>query len=281
LLMFSYLCALMKNLLRFSFFPLIVVLIFTASCNQYQQVVKSDDYYLKLAKAKEYYEKGLYYKAQPLFEELLSFFKGTNVMQDVLYYYAYCHYQTGEYLIASYHFKNFATTYPNDPRAEECLFMSAKCYYEVSPSYMLEQGYTHDCIDAAQLFANTYPNSTYLNDANKMVDEMRSKLEEKAFYSANLYYKMEKYKAARVAFQNLLRDYPDSPHAEYVMFLILKSDYLYAVNSVVSKQPERYETAINTYQNFTNKYNNSLYQSQAKNIYEASVKNLSKIKPNE
>jgi len=279
--MFSYLCALMKNLLRFSVFPLFAVLIFTASCNQYQQVVKSDDYNLKLAKAKEYYNKGLYYKALPLFEELLSFYKGTNVMQDVLYYYAYCHYQTGEYLVASYHFKNYATTYTSDPRAEECLFMSAKCYQLVSPSYMLEQSYTKDCIDAAQLFVNTYPNSSYVADANKMVDDMRAKLEEKAYYGAYLYYKMERYKAAHTAFQNLLRDYPDSEHAEYVMFLILKSDYYYALNSVPNKQQERFETTITTYQNFTNKYTSSKYQTDAQNIYEASVKNLNKIKTND
>ncbi|MFI5134475.1 MAG: outer membrane protein assembly factor BamD [Chitinophagales bacterium] len=279
--MFSYLCPLMKSRLRFSLFPLLAFILITTSCSQYQQVVKSDDYYLKLAKAKEYFEKGQYYRAQPLLEELLTFFKGTNVMQDVLYYYAYCHYETGEYLIAAYHFKNYAGTYPNDPRAEECLFMSAKCYYEVSPSYMLEQSYTNQCIDALQLFINTYPNSHYVDDANKMVDDMRGKLEQKAFYSANLYYRMGKYKAANVAFQNLLRDYPESKDAEYVMFLMLKADYLYAINSITSKQEERFQTTISTYQNFTNKYTNSEYLGQAKSIYEASVKNMNKLKTNE
>jgi len=271
----------MKCLVRFSLFPLLALILITTSCSQYQQVVKSDDYYLKLAKAKEYFEKGQYYRAQPLLEELLSFFKGTNVMQDVLYYYAYCHYETGEYLIAAYHFKNYASTYPNDPRAEECLFMNAKCYYEVSPSYMLEQTYTNQCIDAIQLFVNTYPSSHYVDDANKMLDEMRGKLEQKAFYSANLYYRMGKYKAANVAFQNLLRDYPDSKDAEYVMFLMLKSDYLYAVNSIESKQEERYQNTITIYQNFSNKYTNSEYMGQAKSIYEASVKNMNKLKTNE
>ena len=95
------------------------------------------------------------------------------------------------------------------------------------------------------------------------------------------YYKMEKYKAAHTAFQNLLRDYPDSQHAEYVMFLIVKSDYYYALNSVPNKQEERYESAINSYKTFTNKYTSSQYQNEAQNIYEASVKNINKLKTND
>jgi len=65
------------------------------------------------------------------------------------------------------------------------------------------------------------------------------------------------------------------------MFLMLKSDYLYASNSIVSKQEERFESTINTYQNFSNKYDHSQYINEAKSIYEASIKNLSKIKTNE
>jgi outer membrane protein assembly factor BamD len=279
--MISYLCPPMIFRRSIPFYTIITALLLLASCSEYQQVVKSDDYNLKLTKAKEYYEKGQYYRAQPLLEELLSFFKGTSTMQDVLYYYAFCHYQTGEYLIASYHFKNFATTYATDPRAEECLFMSAKCYADISPNYMLEQSYTLDCINAAQLFTNTYPNSKYVTQANQMVGDMRRKLERKAFYSADLYYRMQKYNAASVAFQNLLRDYPDSPDAEQIMYLMLKSDYLYALNSIPSKQEERYEDAVKTYQNYSNKYPEGKFSSEAKSIYETSVRNLNKIKSNE
>jgi outer membrane protein assembly factor BamD len=271
----------MKALARTAYFPLLFLILFSASCSEYQQVVKSTDPQYKSTKAKEYYDKEQYYRAQPLFEELMGFYKGTNLIQDVLYYYAYCHYHTNQYLLASYHFKNYASTYIQDPRAEECLFMHAKCFQEISPNYMLEQSYTTDCINAAQLFVNSYPNSKYVQEANQMVDEMRAKLEKKAFYSANLYYKMERYKAASVAFRNLLRDYPDSKNAEQAMFLMLKADYLYALNSVSAKQQERFEETIATYQNYVSKYSGGEYGNQAKDIYEASIKNLNKLKPDE
>lgn len=271
----------MKNLRRFLFLTSFSAILFTTSCSEYQQVVKSDDYYLKFAKSKEYYEKGKYYQALPLLEELISFFKGTNLMQDILYYYAYCHYQTGEYLIAAYHFKNYSNTYQSDPRAEECLYMNAKCYYEVSPNFMLEQSYTSQCMEAVQLFVNAYPDSKYVPDANKMMDEMREKLEQKAFYNAELYFRMGKYNAAAQAFQNMIRDYPDSKDAERAQFLQLKSSYLYAVNSITSKQPVRYENTITAYETFATRYSKSVYLGEAKDIYASSLKNLNKLKTNE
>ncbi|HYV94052.1 MAG TPA: outer membrane protein assembly factor BamD [Chitinophagales bacterium] len=271
----------MKMLRQFLLLTILFSTVSITSCSEYAMVVKSDDYYLKFAKAKEYYLDKKYYQALPLFEELISFFKGTNLMQDILYYYSYCHYQTGEYLVAAYHFKNYASTYPSDPRAEECLFMSAKCYFDVSPSYMLEQSYTEQCMESIQLFVNTYPDSKFVADANKMFDACRQKMEEKAFYSADLYFRMEKYNAAAVAFDNMQRDYPESKDAELAMFMQLKSDYLYAVKSIPGKQPERYRTTITAYQTFTSRYSNSKYLDEAKTIYEASLKNLSKIKTND
>ena len=146
---------------------------------------------------------------------------------------------------------------------------------------MLEQSYTQQCMEAIQLFVNTYPESKYVADANKMFDASRQKLEEKAFYSANLYYRMEKYNAAASAFDNMQRDYPESKDVELAMFMELKSDYLYALNSIPGKQPERYQKAISAYQTFTARYNKSKYIDDAKNIYEASLKNLNKIKTND
>ncbi|MEO5674998.1 MAG: outer membrane protein assembly factor BamD, partial [Chitinophagales bacterium] len=170
---------------------------------------------------------------------------------------------------------------PADPRAEECLYMNARCYYEVSPNYMLEQSYTEQCLESIQLFVNTYPDSKYINDANIMLDDCRVKLEEKAYYSADLYYRMGTYNAAASAFENLLRDYPGSKDAELAMYMKVKSSYLYALNSIPGKQPQRFQIAISAYKDFIKRYSKSQFLNEAENIYEASLKNLNKLKTNE
>jgi outer membrane protein assembly factor BamD len=252
-----------------------------AGCSQYQEVLKSTDYGLKLQKAREYYDAGQYYKALPLFDELVTFYKASKEMEDISYYYAYTHYHLNEYLLAAYYFKSFSTTYILNTRAEECLFMNAKCYYQLSPDLELEQSYSEKAINEFQIFINQYPSSKYVPDANQMIDDLRRKLELKAFRSAELYYKMGKYNSAAVAFRNMMRQYPDSPDAERALFMIVKSNFLYASNSVTQKQRERYQNTIDSYQNFLVRYSTSPYLQEATNLYESSIKNLNKIKTDE
>ena len=49
--------------------------------------------------------------------------------EEINYYYAYCHYSLGEYLMASYLFDIYAQTYLNGKHTEECQYMTAYCFY--------------------------------------------------------------------------------------------------------------------------------------------------------
>lgn len=268
----------MKKALLIAFFLPVLML---ASCSTYQQVLKSNDLQLKYAKAKEYYNQRQYYKATPLFEELMAIYKGTKDIEDIYYYYAFCQYGMEEYLIAAYHFKNIATTYPNGIHAQECLFMNAKCYVNMSPKYELDQEYTTKAINELQLFVNTYPSSPLVSEANETIDRMRSKLQQKAFAAAKLYYDMEDYKAAAVAFTNLLHNYPDTPDYDRASFMILKANYLYSLNSIETKQVERYQTTVDVYNQYKDRLLQSKFSKDAQTIFESSNKILNKLKPNE
>ncbi|MBK8562527.1 MAG: hypothetical protein IPN76_04080 [Saprospiraceae bacterium] len=84
----------------------------------------------------------------------------------------------------------------------------------MSPGFRLEQTYTEKAIDDLQLFANTYPNSPRLKEVNRLIDEMRLKLEQKVFDEGLLYYNMRQYQAATTTFENLLKDFrkPATPN---------------------------------------------------------------------
>ncbi|MCS6992010.1 MAG: outer membrane protein assembly factor BamD [Chitinophagales bacterium] len=250
-------------------------------CSTPQQARKADDPKARLQLAKKYFEQKKYYRALPLFDELMTYFRGTPEMEDLLYRLAWCHYHTGEFLVAAYHFKNYATTYADNARAEECLFMHARCYYEIAPPMRLDQRYTYDCMDAIQIFANNYPQSPRMAEANAMMDDLIARLQNKAFFNAYLYYRMERYKAAATAFDNMLHDYPDAPQAEQVHFLILKSWYLYALNSIPSKQTERYQQVTRLYTQFRSRYPQSAYLKEATQLYETSLQQLQKLQQHE
>lgn len=249
------------------------------SCNaNYQKVMKGSNPDLKLSTAKELYEKGDCIKAIPLFEEVIPIYKGTQSIDDIYYQYADCHFQQGDYLIAAFHFKNIHDSYPLSPFAEDCLYMNAYCHYMLSPEANLDQTYTEKAIDYFQLFINSYPNSTKIGECNNLMEKLRGRLETKDFKSASLYLKTGHFKAAANAFTNLLRKYPDTEYAEEASFLVVKADYLYALNSIPEKQAERFELAIKAYDDFAYRYKESKFQKEATEFYESSLEKLEKLK---
>jgi len=57
------------------------------SCGEYNKVLKSTDANLKYSKGMEYYEQGRYERALPLFEELISLYRGTTKSEKIYFYY--------------------------------------------------------------------------------------------------------------------------------------------------------------------------------------------------
>lgn len=258
---------------------LIAVITVLGSCNDFKKLQKSTDLNKKYEAAVKYYEKGDHLKAQILLEELMPLYRGQGRAEDLLFYYAYSTFEMGDYTLAQFHFKNFVRTYPNSARAEECAYMNAYCFYLNSPNYTLDQTDTYKAIQEFQLFINEYPNSQRVEEANRMIDVLREKLENKSFETAKLYYRMEDYKAAIVAFNNTLKDFSDSKHKEEIWYLILRSQYLLAVNSVDARKEERLDTAVETYSKFITMFPQSKYLKDAEQVYKDALRVKEKLKP--
>lgn len=264
------------RILRITLF--IFSLFILSGCSEYNKVLKSTDVEYKYAKAKEYFEEEEYSKALSLFDELGTLFRGSARSEEVQFYIADCHYELRDYYFANYYYKNFAKTYPASPRAETAQFKSAYCSYLNSPKSSLDQSQTEQAIDEFQLFLNRYPSTSLKDSTNTMIDELRLKLEKKAFDNAKLYYLTENYKSATVALKNMRRDFPDSPHREEIEFLIVKSSYLLAVNSIESKKEERLNETIENYHKFVDAYQDSEYIEKAESYYADAIRELDKMK---
>lgn len=241
-----YLCTMRINK-YFAAVLICFVMLTISACSKFTKIQKSTDMEAKYQAAVKYYEKERYYQALQLFEELITVFRGTVKAEDTYYYYCECYFKTGEYTVAAYHYNNFHQTFPNSPRAEEALFKNAYCYYLDSPPTTLDQKNTIDAIRQFQLFINRYPKSEKVQNSNELIDELRFKLETKDFLNAKLYFKTGNHKAAVVAFQNVIKDYPATIYKEESMYYIIKSSYMYASESVSGKQAERYKLTIENY----------------------------------
>ncbi len=248
-------------------FVLLSVLAFWLGSCKFNRILKSSDYELKFTKAIEYYNKGNYTAAQTLLEELIPVFKGTSKAEEVYYYYTYTHYYLGDYSLAGFHFRTFSRAFHTSVHAEECAYMNAYCYYLSSPRYSLDQTDTKNAITEMQVFVDEYPESKRIDTCNILIDKLRAKLERKDYEAAKAYYFRDDYKAAVPAFENFVKDFPESQRMEEVRFLIIKSWYLLARNSVESKKPERIEKAMENYLKFVDLHPQSSYLKEAEGVY--------------
>lgn len=254
---------------------LILFIVLTlAACSEYSKILKSDDYEAKYQAALKYYEEKEYYKAYALMDELMGIYNGTNKAEKLYYYLAYCDYYLQDYTLAATRFNIFYKRYPSSQWAEDALFMSAKSNYHNSPNYSLDQQETYKAIEELQIFANTYPYSVRKDTCNILIEQLRSKLEKKAYEGAYLYFHTENYKAAIIAFTDLLDKFPDSENKEKVNYYVLKSRFLLAENSVLSKKKERYEEFTNSYVKFVDSYSGSIFLKELETDYEKAKKFL-------
>ena len=254
-----------KRLFSFSLLPIAYcLLLFVSSCETPEKVLKSNDLDYKKAKAISWYNKKEYFKCIPVLEELIGLMKGRESTEELYYMYAMANYKQGDYMISAYHFKNFYDLYPNSTHAEECLYMFAKSNQMQSPKPDLDQTFTYKALEAYALFLNTFSEGKYIQECNEAVKTLRRKLEKKALNAAELYYRTENFKAAATSYAQILKDFPDITESEKVSYMIVKSDYKFAVNSIPSKKAERFNNVIKAYADFKYKFSSSKFLEDAK-----------------
>jgi len=252
--------------------------IIAVSCGKFSKLVKSTDLNQKYSAAEAYYLKGDYYHAQQLFDELITYYRGTAKGEKVSYYYAYCFYGMSDYVTAAYYFKTFAATYPHSKYTCETQYLSAYCMYLDSPDYTLDQSNTTSAIKELQLFVNLNPKSDSVAICNKLIDNLRNKLETKEFEISKLYFKLEQYKAAIVSFKNTLKDFPNTQFKEECLYYIMKSNYLYASNSIESKKKDRFRSAIDAYGVLIEEFPQTKFLKEAESVNKNSLKEINKEK---
>ncbi|MBX2893322.1 MAG: outer membrane protein assembly factor BamD [Saprospiraceae bacterium] len=264
----------------FGWLALSSLLFLVGACkSEYERIRTSGNAELVLNKAFEYYEKEEYQRAQSLFELVMSNIKGTGKAEKANFCYAYTHYHLKDFMLAAFYFRSFANTFTGSEFREEAAFMSAYSNYKQSPTYRLDQGNSEKAIEEFQLFVNLFPKSPRVAECNKLIDELRRKLENKAFSEGELYYNLRQYQSAVISFDNLLRDYPESPDVERVRYLIAKANFLLSENSIVEKKIDRYNETTTRCDDFLEKYPNSKYAKELRDIRkksEQAIKDLRK-----
>lgn len=272
----------MANLVKLKQAFFLVFIGLTIGCSPYQKLLKSQDYNQWYEQGLIYYQKEDFMRASTLLGQLVSIYRGTDKAENVIFTYAKSLYGMSDYTMAGHYFREYVKTYPTGNHAEECQFMSAFCYYKLSPKPRLDQSDTEAAINEFQLFINLYPNSARVEEATKLMDKMSDKLVYKSYLNARLYFDLgnymgNNYQSAVIAAQNSLKEFPDTKYREELSFLILEAKYIQATYSIEEKKEERYRDTVDEYYSFFNEFPESKNILKAQKYFQDAQRLINKL----
>lgn len=246
-------------------------------CSDYNKMLKSGDVEEKLSYAAAALDSGNCFRALPLYDELMRLTRGTERAPDIHWNRALTHDCVNDFYLSRYYFQSFAKTFPNDARVEEATFRAALCSYYLSPESSLDQTDTRTAIDELQLFMDRYPASALRDSTQNMIENLRGKLEVKAFENAALYHKTGNYKSATIAMVHAMEDFPGSPYQEELQFLIIDSHFRYAEQSTPRRKLERYNDAIQAFHTFASRFPESDRMEDAQRLFDNAVEAIGNL----
>lgn len=254
---------------KFLNLTIIFLICISFSCNEFQKVLKSEDIKSKYDLAETYYENQDFRRASRLFEQIKPKYRGKPQGERITFFYANCLLNTKNYVLAAFEFESFAKAYPLSEKVEDANYFSAYAYYKQSPVFSLDQNETNNAVEKLQEFINKYPNSERMTSANDLVQELRIKLEYKAFEIAKQYNTIRDYKSAIIVLDDFISDYPGTPYREDALFYLFDSSYELAINSVDSKMLERLNDAKKLYNELIEVYPESKYIGKSNKLNES------------
>lgn len=246
---------------------LLLVIVSLSSC-AVSQLMKSGDIDTQYDTAIRYYKHKKYSKAYTLFNNILANVAGTTREDTLLFYMGKSAYQMRNYNLAAETFDTYRKRFARTAFLEEAEYLHALCYYKDSRPTEKDQTETHEAIIAFNEYLSRYPDSPQAESIRAMIEELQLKLYDKQYINAALYFRLGSYNGAITSLKRVLKDYPEIPQKEEIMYLICKSWYNFAENSVFSRQLDRYMKTIDAYFNYLTYYPESTkYRSELDKMY--------------
>lgn len=239
----------MSKLMKlFLFLAAAAVSLTIAACSGTDRTnIDTDDPDKAFAIAMKSYEEKDYLQAIDDFSFIKVKFSGTNISDKSQYYLGMSYLNREEFILAAYEFEYLLKNYGTSSFAVDGRFQLAMCYFGLSPDYSLDQTYTYQAINELKNFLELYPTDKNAPVAEAKIKELRSKLAFKDLKAAQLYYKMDDYKASIVYFEHVVSEYFDTEYAD---------DALYGkINTLITRN--KYDDAKKEIERFESRFPNS------------------------
>ncbi len=255
-------------------FTLFLMALVLSSCRSTELIRPGDSIEVAYEKAMNQFVNENYTEAARAFETVVSIGRGTDIGQDAQFYLAESYFNARRFLIAASEYDRYVQFHPNSPRRMDVEFKRAKCYYELSPRYKLDQTYTRQAIENFRLFLSRYPDSDKVEEASGYITELREKLAKKQYTAAAFYKRTSRYNAAAIYYDIVIDEYPETKWAERSLVEQMEAYILYAENSVPRRQAERFQKALDSYNTYLQLFPRGENRSKVEDLYDRAQRGL-------
>jgi len=188
-----------------------VTVIFLAGCPslwQNQAADKTPPPEELYKQAEQQYQAKDYTAALETYQRLKSAHPDFKKMREVYEKIADASFEQGHYEKAIARYSQLIELYPSDPGVPRAKYQMAMCHFKQIKNTDLDNSMVNRALQAFQVVADDPNAGEWSKKAKEHQRECRRRLAEKELYKARTYISMGSYKAARMAAQRVLDDYP-------------------------------------------------------------------------
>ncbi len=214
-----------------------------------------------------YFSAGKYTNAVRYYQAVFDFGRTHEWAANAQLKLARAHRLNRDYILAAEEYANFTRLYRADPRVGDAEFERAMTFFERAPRFELDQSETERGIEVFSVYMQRFPEHDSVDVAAVRARQLREKLAAKVFYAGGLYERRRLFEAAALSYESLFQDYPDTPLADDALLGAIRCYVEYSDRSVVERQPERLQKAIDHYQRLVQIFPESPFLKTAEELY--------------
>ena len=189
---------------------LICISIFLSSCGISNPFDDNIAYKTRFDDGLAFFEEEKYVKASQQFNIIVERASHTDLGDDALFFLAESYFLNKDYDLALVEFEKLVSRMGFSPYIEKSRWRICETLLLLSPNFYHDQDSSKKAISQIQEFLDDFPNSEYSKDADKLINELRTRLAEKNIETGKLYVKLKAYDSAIVSYKIVINEFYDT-----------------------------------------------------------------------
>ena len=185
----------------------LLILCVVACASTPPEKLQGADYYFE--EGQKAMEKNRCLEASEHFKRLVSNFPGSRRVAEAQFLLAEAHFCNHDWVNAAFEYQRIVDIYPSSEWAVEAQFKIGESYFKQLRRPELDQKETFEALTAFRNFVDDHADSPLVEQARQRIVECRSRLAQKQYLSGRLYHKQGHLDAAKMTYEEVLREYPD------------------------------------------------------------------------